>query len=161
MLEQDTGRKGWQGWISVLFPLNSPNFIFLSSNLGSRVHVAVFEIMKKCNHFEWMDEYIERLQFEGYIDANGAATCELNLGLPPIAVETMGSSDRGADRVVPMRNARNAELIAESELNEELKKIKKHLKQMIDLQKQANIMAGRFFGCIIALFFFYLFRMGS
>ena len=74
--------------------------------------------MKKCNHFEWMDEYIERLQFEGYIDASGAATCELNLGLPPIAVETMGSSDRGADRVVPTRNARNAEL------NEELKKIK-------------------------------------
>ena len=108
-----------------------------------------------------MDVYIERLQFEGYIDSSGAATWELNLGLLPIAVEAMGSSDRGADRVVPTRNARNAELIAESVLNVELKKINKHVKQMIDLQKQANIMAGFFFGCIIALFFFYLFRMGT
>ena len=75
-----------------------------------------------------MDVYIERLQFEGYIDSSGAATWELNLGLPPIALETMESSDRGADRVAPTRNARNAELIADSELNVELKKIKKHLK---------------------------------
>ena len=64
-----------------------------------------------------MDVYIERFQFEGYIDSSGAATWELNLGLPPIAVETMGSSDRGADRVMPTRNASNAEL------NEEMKKI--------------------------------------
>ena len=52
--------------------------------------------------------------------------------------------------------ARNAELHAESELTEELKKIKKHLMQMIDLQKQANIMAEGFYCCIIALFLFYL-----
>lgn len=106
-----------------------------------------------------MDDYIERIQFEGYIDSSGAATWELNLGgVPPIAVENLGSSDgRGAGRVLPMaRYARNAELHAESELNEELKKIKKHLMQMIDLQKQANIMAGGFYCCIIALFFFYL-----
>ncbi|KAE8768915.1 hypothetical protein D1007_59570 [Hordeum vulgare] len=105
-------------------------------------------ILKKCDHFEWMDAYIERLQFEGYIDSNGAATWELNLGLPPNAVENWG--DRA---VTTMRNARNADLPAESELNgEELKKIKKHLKQMVDLQKQPNIMEGGFYGCIIALF---------
>ena len=96
-----------------------------------------------------MDAYIERLQFEGYIDSNGAATWELNLGLPPNAVENWG------DRAMPARrNARNADLPAESELKKELKKIKKHLKHMVDLQKQAKRMARGFYGCIIALFFF-------
>ena len=88
-----------------------------------------------------------------------AATWELNLGgVPPTAVENTGSSGGGAGRVVPMAMyARNAELHAESELTEELKKIKKHLMQMIDLQKQANIMAGALvYCCIIALFLFYL-----
>ncbi|CAM0945204.1 unnamed protein product [Alopecurus aequalis] len=109
------------------------------------------KILKKCDHFEWMDAYIERLQFEGYMDSNGAATWELNLGLPPNAVENW------RDRAVPTtRNAHSADLPAESELNQELKQIKKHLKQMVDLQKQANRMAGGFFGCIIALFLFYL-----
>ena len=105
-----------------------------------------------------MDNYIERIKFEGYIDSSQAATWELNLGgVPPIAMEDLGSSDRGAGRVVPMaRYAQDAELHVESERNEELKKIKKHLVQTIDLQKQANIMAGGFYCCIIALFFFYL-----
>ncbi|XBH74644.1 hypothetical protein VPH35_101555 [Triticum aestivum] len=95
---------------------------------------------------------------EGYVDSSVAATWELNLrGVPPIAVENTGSSGGGAGRVVPMAMyARNAELHAESELTEELKKVKKHLMQMIDLQKQANIMAGGFYCCIIALFLFYL-----
>ncbi|KAE8807997.1 hypothetical protein D1007_15679 [Hordeum vulgare] len=81
-------------------------------------------ILKKCDHFEWMDAYIERLQFEGYIYSNGAATRELNLGLPPNVVKNWG------DRAVTMaRNARNVDLRVESDLNgEELKKIKKHLK---------------------------------
>ena len=62
--------------------------------------------------------------------------------MPPIAVENTGSSGGEVGKVVPMAMyARNAELHAESELTEELKKIKKHLMQMIDLQKQANIMA--------------------
>ena len=84
-----------------------------------------------------MDDYIERIKFEGSIDSSGAATWELNLGgVPPIDMEDLGSSDRAAGRVVPMaRFARNAELHVESERNEELKKIKKHLVQMIDLQK--------------------------
>ena len=94
--------------------------------------------MKKCYHFEWIDEYVDRIQFEGYVDSSMAATRELNLGgVPPISVENTGSSGGGAGRVVPMAMyARNAELHAESELTEELKKIKKHL-----MQKQANIMA--------------------
>ncbi|KAE8798121.1 hypothetical protein D1007_26590 [Hordeum vulgare] len=35
--------------------------------------------LPSCNHFEWMDEYIERLQMEGSIDLTGAAKVVLNL----------------------------------------------------------------------------------
>ncbi|KAE8767104.1 hypothetical protein D1007_61576 [Hordeum vulgare] len=48
------------------------------------------KILNKCDHFEWMDAYIERLQFEGYIDSNGAAIWELNFGLPRNAMENWG-----------------------------------------------------------------------
>ena len=114
--------------------------------------------MKKYYHFEWIDEYVDRIQFEGYVDSSVAATWELNLGgVPPIAVENTGSSGGGEGRVVPMAMyARNAELHAESELTEELKKIKKNQVEMIYLQKQANIMAWGFYCYVIALFLFYL-----
>ncbi|KAE8772042.1 hypothetical protein D1007_56017 [Hordeum vulgare] len=118
-----------------------------------RLAIKMALIPKKCDHFEWMDVYTERLQFEGYIDSNGAATWELNLALPLNAMENWG--DRA---MTTTRNARNDDLPTESELNgEELKKIKKLLKQMVDLQKQANTMARGFYGYIIALFFYLLF----
>lgn len=106
-----------------------------------------------------MDAYIEWLMVEGYIDSIGAANLELNLGeLPPVGVEMGGSSEIGAAGadLVARRNARNGELRPESELNQELKKIKKHLKQMLHLQKQANMMAGGFYCCIVAMFFIFL-----
>ena len=106
-----------------------------------------------------MDVYLERLKREGYIDSNGAATWELNWGLPPLGVENLDfGSPFAPDRDVPTTsNARNGAVPVECELNQELKKIKKYLKQqMIDLQKQANFMAAGFYCCIIALFFFYL-----
>ena len=81
-------------------------------------------------------------------------------GVPPIAVENTGSSGGGAGRVVPMAsyafNAIHAKPHLESQLTDELKKIKKNQMEMIDLQKQANIMAGGFYCCVIALFLFYL-----
>lgn len=68
-----------------------------------------------------MDDYVERIQFEGYIDSSGAATWELNLGRVP-QMENLGSSDRGVSRVVPMvRYACNVELHTKSELTGELK----------------------------------------
>uniref|UniRef100_A0A8I6XJS3 GRF-type domain-containing protein n=1 Tax=Hordeum vulgare subsp. vulgare TaxID=112509 RepID=A0A8I6XJS3_HORVV len=107
------------------------------------------KILKKYTHFEWIDEYVQRIKSESYIDSSVAATWELNLGGVP-QMENWGSSDRGAGRVVPMAR------YLESELTDELKKIKKNQREMIDLQKQANIMAVFFYCCVIALFMFYL-----
>ena len=121
-----------------------------------------FQILNKCGHFEWIETYAQRVeQIQGYndslpVDSNGAATREL----PSVGVENLGSSDIGADRDM-RRVARNGELLAESELSQELRKIKKHLKEMIDLQKQGNIIACGFYCCIIAMFFFYLLSIRS
>ena len=115
-------------------------------------------MLKKCSHFEWIDQYVDRLESEGHIDMSDAATRDLIL--PPFAVERPNfSQGRGARAERPMsmaRITRIAELPVEAEVNEELKKVKKLLRQMVDLQKQANRMAGAFYSCIIALFFLYL-----
>ena len=63
-----------------------------------------------------------------------------------LAVEN--AVERGAVPIMP--NAPNAELV---EVKGELKKMNKQLKQLIELKKQANLMAGCFFCCIIAIGF--------
>ena len=117
--------------------------------------MLLLQILKKCSHFEWIDQYVDRLESEGHIDMSDAATRDLIL--PPFAVERPNfSSDRGVRPPMPTaRTARIAELPTEAKLNEELKKIKKLLRQMVDLQKQANLVAIAFYSCFIALFFLY------
>ncbi|KAE8786009.1 hypothetical protein D1007_40191 [Hordeum vulgare] len=64
------------------------------------------KIMEKCNHFEWIDEYITRL------DLKGAVTRELNL---PLVVENLVSHS-----VVPT--------VVDADMKGELKKMNKNLK---------------------------------
>ena len=81
-----------------------------------------------------MDDYVESLQFGGLLDSDFRPIGELNLGFnltPPPATENgenwVENLSSGADRALLMltaRNAHNAALPVEYELNEELKKIK-------------------------------------
>ena len=73
--------------------------------------------------------YVQRLQLEESI----GATREFNLGVGGALVV-----ENAADR----RALQNADLM---ELKGELKKINKHLRQLLNLKKQANLMAGGFF----------------
>ena len=146
----------------VIFCSDLSKLHFFSSNLRSRF-MLLLQILKKCSHFEWIDQYVDRLESEGHIDMSDAATRDLIL--PPFAVERPNfSGGRGAPAERPMPTARItriaeraafAELPVEAEVNQELKKVKKLLRQMVDLQKQANLVAIAFYSCFIALFFLY------
>ena len=68
--------------------------------------------MRQCKHFEWIDEYVERLQVEGAIVATEVAN---PLNLAPPVVEPVGDSfeiaGQRAVRANPMMG--NAEMMAE------------------------------------------------
>jgi hypothetical protein len=63
-----------------------------------------------------------------------------------LAVEN--AAERGAILIVP--NAPNEELV---EVKGKLKKMNNQLRELIELKKQANLMAGCFICCIIAIRF--------
>ena len=113
----------------------SPNFVLLSSifvfssDLGFRVNTSYYQDLPTCTHFEWLDEYIEKIEVEG-------ASLGLNL---PSEVEQLGS----AEGVVE-------EKAAELGLKE-LKKMNKQLLKLVNLKKQDNLMAAIFYLCAIAL----------
>ena len=91
--------------------------------------------MTKCDHFEWLDEYVRRIGFTGQasIPINGVATRELNL--PDSVAPTVGEV---------------------GDLKGELKKMNKNLRQLTELKKQSNLIALGFYFCVIALGFAYL-----
>ncbi|KAI4979734.1 hypothetical protein ZWY2020_016487 [Hordeum vulgare] len=95
--------------------------------------------LKQCAHFEWLDEYIERIQLEG-------ASRELDL---PLEAEKIGSGAPGSGNSI-------GATVGDAAGTAELKKLNKQMKKLIEFKKQGNLMAGIFYVCVIALAFVYV-----
>ncbi|KAE8817872.1 hypothetical protein D1007_04495 [Hordeum vulgare] len=81
------------------------------------------QTMRKWTHFEWLDDYVKRIQF------NGDPTRELTLPSAPT-------------NLVPESAALTVGI---ADLEGELKKMNKNLKQITELNKQANLIALGFY----------------
>uniref|UniRef100_A0A8I7B3B6 GRF-type domain-containing protein n=1 Tax=Hordeum vulgare subsp. vulgare TaxID=112509 RepID=A0A8I7B3B6_HORVV len=84
--------------------------------------------LKQCTHFEWLDEYIERIQLEG-------ASRELDL---PLEVEKFVSGAPGSGNSI-------GATVGDAAERAELKKLNKKMKKLIELKKEGNLMAGIFY----------------
>lgn len=127
-----------RGRLDTRFP--SPNFLIavnfgFSSDLG-----FVLQDLLPCDHFEWLDKYIKRLEI-----VPGVATVDgTSLGQnSSSAAEQLGAMVGGE----AVQNG-NSEGVAEVE---ELKKMNKELKNLVKLKKQSNLMAAIFYFSAIAL----------
>ena len=127
-----------RGRLDTRFP--SPNFLIVvnfgfSSDLG-----FVLQDLLPCDHFEWLDKYIKRLEI-----VPGVATVDgTSLGQnSSSAAEQLGAMVGGE----AVQNG-NSEGVAEVE---ELKKMNKELKNLVKLKKQSNLMAAIFYFSAIAL----------
>ena len=133
-----------RGRLDTRFP--SPNFLIavnfgFSSDLG-----FVLQDLLPCDHFEWLDKYIKRLEI-----VPGVATVDgTSLGQNSSSTaEQLGAIVVGGEAV---QNG-NSEGVAEVE---ELKKMNKELKNLVKLKKQSNLMAAIFYFSAIALGVVYL-----
>ena len=109
--------------------------------------------MKQCTHFEWLDEYIERIQLEG-------ASGELDLPLEAEKYRSgpYGSGGPGSGNSIGGAHSIGA-TVGDAGVMAELKKLNKQIKKLIELQKQGNLMgliARLFYVCVIALAFVYV-----
>ena len=108
--------------------------------------------MKQCTHFEWLDEYIERIQLEG-------ASGELDLPLEAEKLGKFGSGASGFANSIGGARPSMGATVGDAGVTAELKKLNKQMKKLIGLQKQGNLMglmAGLFYVCVIALAFVYV-----
>ena len=106
--------------------------------------------MKQCTHFEWLDEYIERIQLEG-------ASGELDFLLEAEKLGKFGSGASGSG--APGSAHSIGATVGDAGVTAELKKLNKQMKKLIKLQKQGNLMglmAALFYVCVIGLAFVYV-----
>ncbi|XBJ22011.1 hypothetical protein VPH35_000466 [Triticum aestivum] len=93
--------------------------------------------LKQCTHFEWLDEYIERIQLEG-------ASRELDLPLEAEKLGKFGSGPSGSGGPGSGNSIGGAHpigaTVGDAGVTAELKKLNNQMKKLIELQKQGNLM---------------------